>query len=189
MDGHKRQGMSDEVLEREIEAALGVEPSPEFLPRIRTRIANERVQEGWFSSASWRWAIVLAGATAVVVLGLWIVREPAPAREVARAVPPPVVEPPPSVPEVIVSVPETARPVVTPLMRQVRTPQPQAIALSAVVISPDDAVALRQLVVAIAARQVEATDIPQLGAESAPLPLIEEIVLEPIELSPIAGLE
>ena len=43
--------------------------------------------------------------------------------------------------------------------------------------------------VAIAARQVEAMDIPQLGAESAPLPPIEEIVLEPIKLSPLAGLE
>ena len=109
MDGYRHQELIDETLEKDIEAALGVDPSPEFLPRIRARIANERMQEGWFSSASWRWAIVLAGATAVVVLGLWIVREPAPAREVARAVPPPVVEPPPSVPEVIVSVPETAR--------------------------------------------------------------------------------
>ncbi len=56
MDGYKHQELSDETLEREIEAALGVEPSPEFLPRVRARIANERMQDGWFSSASWRWA-------------------------------------------------------------------------------------------------------------------------------------
>jgi hypothetical protein len=42
---------------------------------------------------------------------------------------------------------------------------------------------------AIAARQVDETDIPELGGESAPLPPIEEIVLEPINLSPMAGLE
>jgi hypothetical protein len=58
-----------------------------------------------------------------------------------------------------------------------------------VLISLDEAVALRQLIVAIAARQVQATDIPQLTAASAPLPTIKEIVLEPIELSPLDGLE
>ena len=58
-----------------------------------------------------------------------------------------------------------------------------------VVISREEGVALRQLVAAIAARQVEAADIPKLEGESAPLAPIEEIVLEPIELSPIAGLE
>lgn len=56
-------------------------------------------------------------------------------------------------------------------------------------VSPSEAAALRQLVVAIAARQVGAVDIPKLEGESAPLPPLEEIVLEPIELSPIAGLE
>jgi hypothetical protein len=56
-------------------------------------------------------------------------------------------------------------------------------------ISPDEAAALRQLVTAISAQQVKAVDIPTLGAESAPLPPLEEIVLEPIKLSPMAGLE
>jgi hypothetical protein len=58
-----------------------------------------------------------------------------------------------------------------------------------VVISPDDAAALRQLVAALTARQVEATDIPALGAESAPLPALEEIVVAPINISPLAALE
>jgi hypothetical protein len=56
-----------------------------------------------------------------------------------------------------------------------------------VVISPDEGLALRHLVVAIVARQVEAADIPELGGQSAPLPAIEEIVLEPITLSPMDG--
>ena len=56
-------------------------------------------------------------------------------------------------------------------------------------VSPGEVAALRQLVVAIAARQVEAGDIPKLEGESVPLAPIGEIVLEPIELSPIAGLE
>jgi hypothetical protein len=64
-----------------------------------------------------------------------------------------------------------------------------ALTAPEVVVSNDEAVALRQLVVAIANRQVKAVDIPELGVESVPLPALEEIVLEPIKLSPLAGLE
>ena len=56
MDGYRHQELTDETLAKDIEAALGVDASPEFLPRIRARIANERMQEGWFSSVSWRWS-------------------------------------------------------------------------------------------------------------------------------------
>ena len=66
---------------------------------------------------------------------------------------------------------------------------PAVVARPEVLVSLDEAAALRQLIGAIAARQVEAMDIPQLAAESAPLPMIEEIVLEPIKLSPLDGLE
>ncbi|HVQ15666.1 MAG TPA: hypothetical protein VMS40_18820, partial [Vicinamibacterales bacterium] len=108
MDGHQHEGMNDAALEREIEAALGVDPSPEFLPRVRARIASERVREGWLALRPWQWASVAAGAAAVVVVGLWIVREPAPNREVARAVTPRVVEPPPSAPYVAAAAREPA---------------------------------------------------------------------------------
>jgi hypothetical protein len=57
------------------------------------------------------------------------------------------------------------------------------------VVSADEAVGLRQLVAAIATSQIKAVDIPTLGVESTPLPPLEEIVLEPIKLSPLAGLE
>jgi len=66
---------------------------------------------------------------------------------------------------------------------------PAVTARNEVVVSPDDATALRRLVAAVSARQVKASDIPPFGGESAPLPAIEEIVLEPITLSPIAGLD
>ena len=45
MDGYRHQELTDETLEKDIEAALGVDASPEFLPRIRARIANERMLE------------------------------------------------------------------------------------------------------------------------------------------------
>ena len=73
--------------------------------------------------------------------------------------------------------------------RNVSPRQRTAVTAPEVVVSNDEAVALRQLVVAIANRQVKAVDIPELGVESVPLPTLEEIVLEPIKLSPLAGLE
>lgn len=52
MDGTgPQQPLSDSQLDRELESALGVEPSPEFLARVRTRVAAEP------ESAPWRLAI------------------------------------------------------------------------------------------------------------------------------------
>jgi hypothetical protein len=67
MDGQRN-------LEREIETLLSVEPSPEFLARVRTRVAEEPVQVGWRVS----WMVAAGGAVAVVVaIVLWQSREPA----------------------------------------------------------------------------------------------------------------
>ena len=72
MDGHEHPGLSDDALEREIEAALRVEASPEFLPRVRARIASEHVDEGgWGWLRSWRWAGGAAATTAAAILGVW----------------------------------------------------------------------------------------------------------------------
>ena len=196
MDGYRHQELTDETLEKDIEAALGVDPSPEFLPRIRVRIANERIQEGWFSSVLWRWARVAAVVTAVAVIAVWTLRDPSPPREAHITDTPPVESTTPPVdsalpaPALVASSAESPNPVSAPVARAVRsTRTPAVVARPEVLISLDEAAALRQLIVAIAARQVEATDIPQLAAESAPLPMIEEIVLEPIKLSPLDGLE
>ena len=187
MDGHKHGALSDEVLEREIEAALGVDPSPEFLPRVRARIASERVYEGWMWSWPWRWAGVATTVVAITVVAVWTLREPAPApRETqvldmapgnaAAASPGPAPT-------------ESPAPIPVRAVRNVRAQGPATIAPLHVVVSADEAVGLRQLVAAIATSQIKAVDIPTLGVESTPLPPLEEIVLEPIKLSPLAGLE
>jgi hypothetical protein len=186
MDGHEPEELSDEMLVREIEAAFGVDPSPEFLPRVRARLANERAHDGWIRSASWR----CAGAVVVVAvagLAVWSVRDPVPALRDGHITNTPRAETVRQAPVPVASSAETFQPVGAPVVTTVRSARP-AVARAEVVVSPDEAVALRQLVGAIAARRVEAVDIPTLGAESAPLPPIEEIVLEPIELSPMAEL-
>jgi hypothetical protein len=197
MDGYRHQELSDETLEKDIEAAVCVDPSPEFLPRIRERIATERVREGWLWSGSRRWAGAAAVVTAVAVIAVWTLRDPSRApREAHITDTPPVesitpsVEPALPAPALVASSAESQKPVSAPVVHTSRlTRTPAVVKRPEVLISLDEAVALRQLIVAIAARQVQATDIPQLAAGSAPLPTIEEIVLEPIELSPIDGLE
>jgi hypothetical protein len=77
MDGHTHEDLSDEALAREIEAALGVDPSPQFLPRVRARIATERARQGWMWS--WRWAEAVAVLAGAGVIAVWTLREPVPA--------------------------------------------------------------------------------------------------------------
>ena len=55
MDGARPDALSDAQLDRELEAALGVEPSPEFRARVRTRIATEP------ESPRWRFSVVASG--------------------------------------------------------------------------------------------------------------------------------
>ena len=128
MDGYRHQELSDETLEKDIEAALGVDPSPEFLPRIRARIANERMQEGWFWSASWRWARVAAVVTAVAVIAVWTLRDPSRAPRQAHVVDTPPVEstPPPvdsALPAsaLVASSVESPKPVSAPVARAERS--------------------------------------------------------------------
>ena len=195
MDGHQHENLSDDTLAREIEDALGVDPSPEFLPRIRARIADERLISGWEWPGSWRWASAGVAVAAVVIMGLWGANRPSPAPREARIASAPPVDHPPA-PDSVASSVERPKPEIVPVIRTVgSTRRPAVEAKPEVVVSPDESVALRKLVAAIAAHQVNAVDVPRLGAEASPLPPIEEIVpiqemvLEPIILSPMAGLE
>ena len=57
-----RATLSDEALDRDLRAALDVAPSPEFVARVRARVAGEIRQAGW--PARWYW---MAGAAAASV--------------------------------------------------------------------------------------------------------------------------
>ena len=197
MDGHKRT-LSDEMLEREIEAALGVEPSPEFLPRVRARIGSERVHDGWLWSASWRWAGAVAVVAAVAIIGVWRLRDSSPASpapQEVRITPPvetttPSIEPERQAAALVASGAETPKSVSVPLVRTVRAePHPEVVAPFEVVIAPEEAAALKQLFTAINNRRIETRALPDLTSALKPPAPIEEIVLDPITISPLAALE
>ena len=61
------QALADEALGREIEQVLGVDPSPEFLVRVRMRLASEPVPSSTRWSLSWMTATAGVAATALVV--------------------------------------------------------------------------------------------------------------------------
>jgi len=198
MDGHKHGALSDESLEREIEAALGVDPSPAFLPKVRARIANERMREGGLWSASWRWAGAAAVVTAVAIVGVWNLRDSSPASpapQEVRITPPveiaaPSIEPERQLPALLASGAETAKSVSVPVVRTVRAePRAEVVAPFDVVIAPDEAAALKQLFTAISNRRIETRALPDLTSALKPPAPIDEIALDPITISPLAALE
>jgi hypothetical protein len=109
MDDHRHAvALTDAALERDIARALAVDPSPDFLARVRSAVANEPAPSsiaGAFST--WRRAFALgvlpaAGAAAIATIALGVVvmrpdRVAAPAASLsARA----IAGPPVSVPDV-----------------------------------------------------------------------------------------
>jgi hypothetical protein len=186
MDGHEHPGLSDDALERDIEAALGVEPSPEFLPRVRARIAAEQVGSSRLWWGPWSW-VSAAVVVALAAGSAWMLSAPnvdADRRVAAVSPPPPLAAPAPRTPA---PVPEAIA--VSPPVTQ---PRAQAIAPAAesrVLVSSRDAEALEYLVSSLNARRVEPSAVPELGSTPALLPPIDEIVLEPITLSPLVRLD
>ena len=83
MDGTGRS-LSDDALDRELEAALDVEPSPEFLARVRTRLASEPSGVAWLPAFPLRACASAAGISAVAfAFAIW--RAPAVERSIVRS--------------------------------------------------------------------------------------------------------
>jgi hypothetical protein len=72
--------MTDAALDRELQAMLGVDPSPEFVARVRTRVAGlPAPARPW--PGGWTLAASLAAAVAIAFVTSGVLREAAPRRE------------------------------------------------------------------------------------------------------------
>jgi hypothetical protein len=60
------------ALDREIRSALAVDPPPEFVARVRTRIANEPARAAW----RWSWMFAAGGAMAALIAIAVVVSRP-----------------------------------------------------------------------------------------------------------------
>jgi hypothetical protein len=58
--------LTDAALDRDLEAALAVDPSPEFAARVRTRVQGER-DASW---SPWRWGVAAAAGAVVVIVAV-----------------------------------------------------------------------------------------------------------------------
>jgi hypothetical protein len=160
--------MNDDQLTREIEQALSVNPSPQFVARVRTRIAARR-------EASWlRWsfgALALASVAVVVALGPLESKQTsvlAPA-EVVVKVPQPKADGPPM-----------------PTLQGTAQKSTPIKAEPEVLFDPREAAAFQKFVEGVRDKRIDLGQLVELQQAASQTAPIEEIALMPIDdLAPI----
>ncbi len=206
--------LTDDALDRELERALAVEPSPQFLARVRTRIATEPAESslaaltGGATSEMWRRAFALRwwtlAAAAVIVVLVAVGRNRAPTITtptlVARAFPDrstfivPFVAPGFSgtLPDVASRSSRTIRPGLfgPGSVASLRGPAVGAAHGFQPLINAREATALRRLVAGVRDGRVDLTPLLQPAQPPAmDLPPVSDIVISPIIIEPIAPID
>ena len=206
MDGKRPHSpLGDEALDRELESALGIEPSPEFLARVRTRLASEPgtspwrqvfVASGFGRTRKWVMEPLVAVAMIGIVLTIVVPEWSRDSRPFPR--PRPVVQTPPVEADLRVSQPlagpeavvpparprqtrDSGRPSAAPAVAQVRHELP----LSEPLFSDDDRRLLALLVTAVGEGRVpprpEVNEVEAERRATGEMP-IEPLVIEPLPL-------
>jgi hypothetical protein len=178
--------LTDPSLDRGIESLLAVEPTPKFLARVRTRVAQEPGPRTWRTS----WMFAAAGAMAVVIVTILVwqsnepessVDAPSPTPQVAEAIAP--VTPPSSPVRKTVSRPAIARTVAIATARD----HSIDIDLREVVIAENEVRTFASLVASIRQSRFDVS-VPAAPDLDAPIEIKELPPVEPIEIEPIVKL-
>lgn len=177
-------GLNDPSLDREIESLLATEPSPEFLARVRARVAEEPTPNRW--RASWMFAAATAVAAAIVALIVWPSSEVTPSSnlsveppgivEAAPAIAPPPLPSPRPVPEQV----RTVRAVAAAIERD----RAIDIDLPEVVLADNEVKTFASLVTRIRQSRFDVA-IPASPNPDTPLEVKELPPVEPLEIEPI----
>jgi hypothetical protein len=183
--------MNDAALDRELRALLAVDPSPEFVARVRGRVAAEPMQPAWrgwgmltYVGRGFSPAAALAAAAAAIAIAVVVSRPPqAPARTAVAShdigLPPAVVVPPTTQ----TNRASAAIPVAT---RRVSAPPVQRTAAPEIVIDPAET---RALIWLIRATREGRLDLPAAVRATLPsatdLPAIDPIVIAPLTIDPL----
>jgi hypothetical protein len=196
------------MTDQEIRDALRVDPSPEFLARVRTRVASEPAPSAW----RWSWTAAAVGALAAMVLIAVVMSRPKQERPSApdvvqaltpsRATESDKVPAGPEGPALQQTEPTRSAPVRRPgpfgpgrsIAAQVAsartpTPEPASAALPEILLDPAETHALRQLIAGVRDGRIDLT-AAQKSSSPAPLDLepVTDIVIAPITIEPIAPL-
>jgi hypothetical protein len=165
-------------VDREIESLVAVDPSPEFLARVRTRVAEEPGQ----SAVRWSWTLGLTAVTvALIATFVWQSDQDAPSSAVEVKLPQVAATMSPPAPVVIqIERPRASR-------RAGRT-QEQETANLTPVISADDVRAFDMLLSAIDGGRFVLNDEMPISALSASTLAIAPITIEPVPVpEPLDG--
>jgi hypothetical protein len=180
--------MNDDSLDREIESLLAVEPSPEFVARVRTRVAAEPEPGGW--RVSWMLASAAAIAAVVVAVIAWPKPEVAssPERQVAQS-PRSAAAVETSSPRASFTPPEPQRqqPSSTRVAAVARLDRAKDIDLPEIVIADNEVKAYTALVASIRQHRFGAA-VPEETNPDTPLEIKELPPVEPLEIEPIVKL-
>jgi hypothetical protein len=193
------EALTDSALDREIERALAVEPSPDFVARVRTSIASEPPRPAWHLS----WAFAGAGAAvAAIVFALvvaWPERTVAPAPMIVQVAPPAPVAPQPSaVPDAsTVRSPEAValqRPKKAVARQQGASRSTKAFAFQTsepeILIDSREAAALQRLITGVRDGRVDLSPVLHATTPTAmELPPITDLIIAPLSIEPLAPVE
>ena len=178
--------MDDRSLNRELDAALNVEPSPEFLVRVRMRIASEPQPSRW----SLVWVMVPIAAVGVVVLAMLGgvgVDQPAPSPPVQAAAPVmvPKQEPTPVVQQADDTSPRGNTSRRGGRLQAARRPTAPERVMPEVLISPEEQIAFESVVAMT--RRVRVSEATMLSTDSGSAqPPLSDLEVSPItEIAPL----
>jgi hypothetical protein len=192
MDDHRSaDALTDVALNRDLEAALAVEPSPEFAARLRTRIQRERDA----APSPWRWqmaAAVACVAITALVIGtskldrVRVARDDRPARR-QLPVAPRELEPGPRAVAKATMAGEAFGPAPTTRSRTAvrRSRRSAAVGEPQLLIAADEARALRQLFSSVQKGLVDLSSLPEVAPAFAALQPLDDISFPPITFEPI----
>lgn len=176
--------MNDEQLQRELEEALAIEPTPHFLARVRREVETGKQR----SAARVKWASATAGMAAVaVVIGITVL-EPSRPTTLESTTPP----------EAVVLSPAVAVETPMPLASPKATPKPRTIDASRhsaepeVLIDAREVAALRNFLQDVQERKIDPARLEGLfeSAEKARTTAVEPMpiaAIEPIVITPLGS--
>ena len=178
--------VTDAMLEREIERALAVDPSPEFVARVRTRIASEPAPSAWRFS----WTLLAAASAAIVMIAAMVIVRQSTGQHAGPRESAPIAARPIGAASAFVSLaPATARRLldVSPQRSPSAAPNaPHAPSEPEVLIALDESAALRRLMRGVRQGVVDPSTLADGLSEIVAIQPLEEIVLAPLaEISPI----
>jgi hypothetical protein len=189
MDGTEKRPMTESQLDRDLETALGIEPSPEFLARVRTRVAAEPEPSRWRLSFEPMWGVALVGIILAMIVP-HVMRSGIEQQEptghfsgVATVAPTTEQNAATAVVPQIVAHSQTGRPIRTPApVESIRTVPLQ---LSPVLISEDERSAFEFFVAAVNQGRV-----PEKAVERAPSAPgeVPALAIEPLAIAPLPSL-